>query len=1265
VTIPGGSDVGTAYVRILADGGGFDDSIRRQVKDHHKPMEDLGDKDAEAYTDGFRTRRREGWKGDFKDTIEEMHRRRGAFVAEGQALGGGLGDKIKSSLRKALGDEHGDLTNRIFANLIDSFNKGETDLNGIFQRLENLQKLRHQAFQQTLADEQKGRAAEVKIETDRQAALGRAAQAQIQAGHQYQRDLDRRNELARRAEVEFERLLRKRAETLSNNDLRESDRVRKALVERARLVVEEVRKGNTRVADAFRTDITNMTRAAERGMLVRTGFFHRETRELNSFERKVHSLGNSIDRVGTAGGRLFGKGSRNNFFNAIGSLVEGALAGAGRGLLKVGSLAGELAGEFAHAARSGDTFGKKLLFIADTAIQNLVQAGSFLLTGLIGITAAIGALILIGGPLAALISALAAGVVGLAGSLAFALAGALGAVLPLILPLIAGIATLAIAFTGLNKAAKTALANEFRPIVDSFKRIRAEVQKGLFSEIGKDAKILGPVLDKQILPLLGKVAKAIAGVGTSFANVIASAPFQKFLTTMQTFLPDAIHRLGFIFSELFLGFAGLFRALAPFATRLLVIIGNLANKFANWANSATGQNRIAKFMNTAWQAAKQVLTTIKDLFLVFSDLLSAGNRASSSSGGFLDSINSSLERFHNTLNSPEGKKALAEWFSRAKEVFGGIGVLLNGIARLFSALNSEQGQAILLGLLKGLGGLFTVLAKAIPVVTKFATLLIHALGPAFSAVASVAQTVFGFFEKHQTLFKVLATSVLVLVGALKLLKFAVFVAGTNNLALAARLAFNPVTAIAAAVAGLGFVIASFTDRAGAAALAVFTNLKDRANSFRDALIETNGVINDNIRLSVGKQLQDSGLASKAAAAGITLRELTQGVTGNGEALGALITKWKALGDPSSATIATLESLFIAFHNGATAADQLSSSLAKVGQGFGLSADQITAAKNAAADLLDKLSEIALRTADAYLGSVQYSVGLDNLKRQLIDNKGAFQGNTTAALANRQAIVQQLRDTAAAALEQYKHTKSVTLFRSQLQKAQDDLRAVAKAAGIPESAINALIKQMHLTPKELLTTIRADTRGADASIARIGHALAQLNGTRATPTIGASISGALEGVRQVGRAIGGLVGKTIPLNVDTFNIGQQLGAFFNTHVFQVRTNIGAGFGLAAGAILNRATQIRPGIWAGEAGREAVVPMDRPLSQVDPSVRWLSAIAQGLDPGTSRFAKGGVLDNNRIGKQVNFGPGSIQVVTPTTDPFAVAKEVLNNIVAVGGY
>jgi hypothetical protein len=81
-------------------------------------------------------------------------------------------------------------------------------------------------------------------------------------------------------------------------------------------------------------------------------------------------------------------------------------------------------------------------------------------------------------------------------------------------------------------------------------------------------------------------------------------------------------------------------------------------------------------------------------------------------------------------------------------------------------------------------------------------------------------------------------------------------------------------------------------------------------------------------------------------------------------------------------------------------------------------------------------------------------------------------------------------------------------------------------------------------------------------------------------------------------------------------------------------------LATGGIVDRATVAM----VGEGrGREAVVPLDIPLAQVDPAVRALAAFAQG---------KG---QNFNGGRQVDARGWTI--VTPSTDSRAVAREAMN--------
>ena len=89
------------------------------------------------------------------------------------------------------------------------------------------------------------------------------------------------------------------------------------------------------------------------------------------------------------------------------------------------------------------------------------------------------------------------------------------------------------------------------------------------------------------------------------------------------------------------------------------------------------------------------------------------------------------------------------------------------------------------------------------------------------------------------------------------------------------------------------------------------------------------------------------------------------------------------------------------------------------------------------------------------------------------------------------------------------------------------------------------------------------------------------------------------------------------------------------------------GMATGGIVLGPTIAK----IGEAGAEAIVPLNRPLSQVDPAVRALSAIAQGKADTATLTGRGG--------RSITTGP--ITIITPTKDPRAVAAQVVNRIAA----
>lgn len=158
----------------------------------------------------------------------------------------------------------------------------------------------------------------------------------------------------------------------------------------------------------------------------------------------------------------------------------------------------------------------------------------------------------------------------------------------------------------------------------------------------------------------------------------------------------------------------------------------------------------------------------------------------------------------------------------------------------------------------------------------------------------------------------------------------------------------------------------------------------------------------------------------------------------------------------------------------------------------------------------------------------------------------------------------------------------------------------------------------------------------------------------------AMDGLYNGVRQVLEGIGGFFtnfGNTVA-NVFQGIIGWISSAvgWFNSLFSAAGKATGAasnarasGGGLtprmAAGGILNGPRRIL----AGEAGSEAIVPLNRALSQVNPSVRWLSAMAQGKTPS---MASGGVVG----GRGLTVEAGGITVVDRSGDSVRTANETV---------
>lgn len=92
-------------------------------------------------------------------------------------------------------------------------------------------------------------------------------------------------------------------------------------------------------------------------------------------------------------------------------------------------------------------------------------------------------------------------------------------------------------------------------------------------------------------------------------------------------------------------------------------------------------------------------------------------------------------------------------------------------------------------------------------------------------------------------------------------------------------------------------------------------------SFYDALVQSNGAVDQGVKQVAAYAIAQDGLGAKANAAGITQGQLTDAILGSDTAYEALIRQWKASGQPAKQTIDKLNMLRDAFVQGTQTSQQ--------------------------------------------------------------------------------------------------------------------------------------------------------------------------------------------------------------------------------------------------------------------------------------------------------------------------------------------------------
>lgn len=427
------------------------------------------------------------------------------------------------------------------------------------------------------------------------------------------------------------------------------------------------------------------------------------------WEKSVGRIGNALSKsdIGNSIGKMFGAGSRNNFFNAIGNVVGG-----------LASLPGVIAAfPFKVAEKIGTTIdGLRDKFDALTS-EGSSNIGAFFklfgslaaqgVAGFVLMIVVMGVVVTLVGVLTSVVSLLVAGIVGLTASISFALIGGLLALGPLLLALVPVIGGLVVALSGLNKVQKAVLA----PFTSSLKKLQDQLINTFEKGAVKRLPAITKLFDGLISPLL---TAGLNGFFTLIDNIMQalSTPLAKnAFSTLGASIDQIMGPLGKLFGTLTVGLVAFFNSITPYSVKLLGFLQGLADNFVKFSTSADGKTAIKDFMDKAataggilWDIIKNLVTAIGGLF----------NQGTSSGDSILTSLSGQVKNFSDWINDPANKKAIADWFTKGADFVQRLGTALQNLVGDFIALDTPENRKFAVDLIDKINETIIVLGNILP-----------------------------------------------------------------------------------------------------------------------------------------------------------------------------------------------------------------------------------------------------------------------------------------------------------------------------------------------------------------------------------------------------------------------------------------------------------------------------------------------------------------------------------------------------------------------
>jgi hypothetical protein len=420
---------------------------------------------------------------------------------------------------------------------------------------------------------------------------------------------------------------------------------------------------------------------------------------ITDMERRIRRANPHIDvldrrfqRVGHIMGRLFGKGSRNDFLNFFGSFV-GLLAQTPRLLTQFASRISQIGAAFSESFVTG---------LKETAVMGLRAAGA--IAAFVAFLAILGAVL---GPVIGLLSGLVGILTALASSVVMGAIGALAGFGPLLLttgPIVGGIVAVVQAIKDAEDQAPK-LAKSLDAIKSTAKDTWEIFKDRALQNLGESLSVVNRLMERN-QPLVEAAGK---GFNRFFSQIVESAnspAMQKFFDRFERFLPSATERLGEALGNFGEGLGGVLRGSIPLSNRLLDWLVDITDKFSEWANSKDGQRSIKNFLRDAGDSAKSIGNFLEGAWNWFWKIV----RAAKSEGDNLwERIGGKFQEWADYIE--KNPDLFEDWMKDADELAGDIGNLVDSLVYLIDTLDSPENRKLGNSIVTGLALVIASFAK--------------------------------------------------------------------------------------------------------------------------------------------------------------------------------------------------------------------------------------------------------------------------------------------------------------------------------------------------------------------------------------------------------------------------------------------------------------------------------------------------------------------------------------------------------------------------